>query len=273
MAFEIKSPGRLLREDWSSVRSMAEELYSMYLSKEPTTLTEPLTIAVETGKMAFKIIERAVDGPPVNAQMQPQRPNLTQALRQEQQEAIRPVSLPVPITTNPFSQLPRAATQPPSFGAPLQIPIPLFNGPQPPWKNPVVDIAGPVSLRGPVQFDKTPYVFNQDTGKYDQLKLPDQPPQFSADAFQSAFFGKVLSGKGDTYQVELFRSSPSESLDSSADAVTVKIPLIDPDETIPAGTIIGPLVKLGFGLPATTVPSEVIWTGGDFWFQPAVWIE
>ena len=108
--------------------------------------------------------------------------------------------------------------------------------------------------KAPIQFSQPPIVVNPTTGREERLATADQVQQSSASASGTPRFGIVTEGTGDTYQVQFYSAGFTGG---GAGIYTVKIPDIDPSETIPAGTKLFP-----------------IWlVSGVYYYQPPVWME
>lgn len=85
-------------------------------------------------------------------------------------------------------------------------------------------------------------------------KREDPPFQYNSDigdfanqvggggGSSSVFMGKVVSGSGASYVVELYPGGPNSD---PGDHVAVGIPMIDSDEQIPAGTWLSPIIQFG----------------------------
>ncbi len=78
----------------------------------------------------------------------------------------------------------------------------------------------------------------------------------------TVFLGKVVSGTGDTYRVDIY--GHGKDYDATAENVVVTIPEIDPDDEIPAGTWINPIFRF-----TNTVDGGSVTT---YQCQPPVWL-
>ncbi len=78
----------------------------------------------------------------------------------------------------------------------------------------------------------------------------------------TTFLGKVVSGTGDTYRVDIYGHGSNH--DATLEAVVVTIPEIDPDDEIPVGTWINPIFKF-----TNTVDGRSVTT---YQCQPPVWL-
>lgn len=78
----------------------------------------------------------------------------------------------------------------------------------------------------------------------------------------SAFLGRVTSGTGDTYQVDLYGDGPDDSPTAS---VTAKVPQIDDTEEIPPGTWLDCVHQFG----KLDQQGQPIFT---YAFQPPIWL-
>ena len=58
----------------------------------------------------------------------------------------------------------------------------------------------------------------------------------------TTFMGQVVSGTGSSYQVNLFSNGPTDVVDDNM-PITVTIPMIDPNETIPKDTWLAPIFQ------------------------------
>ncbi len=119
-----------------------------------------------------------------------------------------------------------------------------------------MEIDGGVSFTGhtPVQFSTPPILVNAQTGRREDLAdAVARKVQPRADDSAAPLFGKVSSGTGDTYLVDLYGQGPGGGV-TLRDA-TVKIPQIDPSEQIDEGTWLSGIQKFGDG----------------YWVQPPVW--
>jgi hypothetical protein len=104
----------------------------------------------------------------------------------------------------------------------------------------------------------------QDWITIEPVKFPatdtEWSPGDSPNTHFQLFVGQVVSGSGDTYQVQLFSQGPFGG--GTNNTVEVKIPTIDPDETIDPGTWL-------YGIYQFVDPTGLkIYTA-----QPAVWLE
>lgn len=110
-------------------------------------------------------------------------------------------------------------------------------------------------------------LFNQEsaTRKEDQpefTKIPFGPTPMPAGGGGGAttFLGKIVSGTGDTYQVDLYPNGPSQSKGDTVEAV---VPMIDKSDTVPAGTWVSPVFF--FAGDGDQIPDS-------YSFQPPVWL-
>jgi hypothetical protein len=115
------------------------------------------------------------------------------------------------------------------------------------YSNPVFEASGEIRFSGvtPVQFDAPPQVFNPITDEYEDYsfdgyltRVPDDD-----DGGDGASWGQVLSGKGNTYIMNIFDDpDPDTATDGPQ---SVKCLNLDAKEVIPPGTWIYPVVQSG----------------------------
>ena len=245
----VNSPVRLLREKWSNPVDLAQELYAMFTAKGPAELHDTLTIKVPAGKTALRIEQ--VDNSTSETHIShggiaknsistaPSVPGRRSPPPTPQSTRIRNG----PETSSTSCSPTQNSSSPPAIQGPFRREVPL------------VEIAGSVAFTGkaPIQFSQPPIVVNPRTGREERLATTDQISQPTT-ASSVPYFGIVTEGTGDTYRVQFYSAG---FVGSGTGIYTVKIPNIDPNETIPAGTKLFP-----------------IWlVSGVYYHQPPVWME
>ena len=246
----VNSPVRLLREKWSSPVDLAQELYAMFTAKGPAEIHDTLTIKVPAGKTALKIEQ--VDNSTSETSFTHggiSKSSVSTAPSVPGRRVPPPTPQPTRIRNGPESpsttfSSSQGSQSSPSAHSPSRREAPL------------VEIGGSVAFTGkaPIQFSQPPIVVNPTTGREERLATADQVQQSSASASGTPRFGIVTEGTGDTYQVQFYSAGFTGG---GAGIYTVKIPDIDPSETIPAGTKLFP-----------------IWlVSGVYYYQPPVWME
>ena len=245
----VISPVRLLREKWSNPVDLAQELYAMFTAKGPAELHDTLTIKVPAGKTALRIEQ--VDNSITETHISHSgiaKNSVSTAPSVPGRRVPPPSPLPTRIRNGPEASLTSFS---PSQGSPSSPSV----QPSSRREAPLVEIAGSVAFTGkaPIQFSQPPIVVNPRTGREERLATTDQISQPAA-ASSVPYLGIVTEGTGDTYRVQFYSAGFAGS---GTGIYTVKIPNIDPNETIPAGTKLFP-----------------IWlVSGVYYHQPPVWME
>ena len=246
----VNSPVRLLREKWSSPVDLAQELYAMFTAKGPAEIHDTLTIKVPAGKTALRIEQ--VDNSTSETSFTHggiSKNSVSTAPSVPGRRVPPPTPQPTRVRNGPESpstsfSSSQGSSSSPSTHSPSRREAPL------------VEIDGSVAFTGkaPIQFSQPPIVVNPTTGREERLATADQVQQSSASASGTPRFGIVTEGTGDTYQVQFYSAGFTGG---GAGIYSVKIPDIDPNETIPAGTKLFP-----------------IWlVSGVYYYQPPVWME
>jgi len=235
--FGLDRPNRLL-QPWKNVKQFSEELYAMLTQDKPIQHDGPVTIRVPEGQTALKLVRGE---PGKDAEPAP---------------SIR--ARPIPTVPTPLS----TGSKPASPGG-------QSYGSKESKYEPLISIHGGTDFKGhePVRFDTPPQIYNPKNRKYEVVAPFDysgpNPKKntriYTEDAATSVYVGKVSSGTGNSYQVAIYPLGPNDI--TSAFTVTVTVPMIDPDETIDAGTWI-------FGIHVFTDSEGV----DSYFYQPAVWV-
>ena len=250
----IDTPARLLRQQWGSPTELAEELYAMFTAKGPAEVHDTLTIRVPEGKPALRI-ERSQAGDVNTTEFH--HGGITKG---------RPAPASTPRARDPrFGGSPETDPRRHITGlldsegqAAIREGRPRNPAPTPRTFQdvPLVEIDGGVSFTGhtPVEFSTPPILVNAKTGRREDLAdavarkvRPGQPDD------QKPLFGKVVSGSGAEYVVDLFPNGPGKE---TTGAVSVRVPYIADDETIDPGTWLTGIMKFDDG----------------YWVQPPVWM-
>ena len=109
------------------------------------------------------------------------------------------------------------------------------------------------SGKAPIQFNQPPVIVNPATGRSEKVATVDQIPAKLVTPL-TPYWGMVTEGTGDTYQVQFYQPGFAGS---GQGIYTIKIPDIDPTETIPTGTKWFPIWLIS----------------GVYYYQPPVWTE
>lgn len=246
----VSAPARLLREEWDSPRQLAEELYAMFTAKGPVEIDSTVTIRVPEGQPALRI-ERVREGDTNNTAFQ--------------HGIVKNAAAPAPVPTrraarfNPDTDPRRHITglNDAEGQAAIREGRPTPRTPARGWvETPIVEIAGPVSFTGdsPVRFSQAPVMSNPRTGRQEDLAdVVANRVQASATSVDKPAFGKVVSGTGAEYIVNLFPNGPGKE---TTGAVSVRIPFIADTEAIEPGTWLTGIQKFDDG----------------YWCQPPVWM-
>ncbi|SIO38074.1 hypothetical protein SAMN05444166_4239 [Singulisphaera sp. GP187] len=284
--FELNNPQSLLRP-WKNLTQFSEELYAMFTRKGPDTQPSvtPATKS-EPNQDSLKPANRTDNPIPATRTTLRARPTPlpsvlpTEATKPDRSSGpIRPMTPPqendlngrvVPPVTLSHSTLPVQAPLPP------QPPLPKMTDVAQPLPPQV--IPAPYQFLSPVQFPSLaeitgpePPKFQQPPQTYDPIKqeiykppgfeIPDAPDARPiGGGGTTVFIGKVKSGTGKTYQVNLYPNGPNG--DPQSPSVSVEIPTIDPDEQIDPNTWL-------FGIFQFSDSD-----GNDIYFaQPTVWMD
>lgn len=294
--FGINNPQSLLRP-WKNLTEFVENFYTM-LSKPDDAVEHrgPVTLRAKPNEPALRIVrdqpgdtsytfggkttklsdnlasDSARQAPAFQVPAQPDRPqSKTKFADTYKPPSFLPITAPAiafpnapsppPVTPFPSYAPPAAVPSPPIPVAPFSIPSFAIPAPIPP-STPVLFVQGPARFAGPdpVQFDRVPQFLDPGTHKYfDAPWFKPKMANLAADAGSITLMGKVVSGSGDTYTVQLYSSGPGNPKDDGL--VTVTIPTADPDDSLPGGTWLSPVCKFQND------------KGADVYYcQPPVWI-
>jgi hypothetical protein len=255
---------RLLRVKWESPVSLAEELYAMLLPDVGTDIPEeaeaseqPAAVAevqrrLEQAQQFFSNIDqsatiqnvKATVAPPVPLFREPTAiPQLGAPVKPEE-IPVRPIEVPTfPLLIPPFLTIPPVQSAPPPI--PALPPITPFSPPPP--------------------VPPTPFAYSRPDLHVPRLPdvdwtLPVNGVPIPADTGTGGgVMGKVVSGSGDTYIVDLYEAGKNSA--ATQTGITVFVEQIDPDDAIPPDTWIAPVIQVTSDAGDT-----------EFWFQPATWV-
>lgn len=113
------------------------------------------------------------------------------------------------------------------------------------YSNPVAEFSDEIRFSGitPVQFDVPPRVFNPVTDQYEEYNFDGRLTRIPLDTDDGdgAMWGQVVSGQGDTYQMNLFTDPDPDT--KPTDFQSVKCVGLDSEEIIPVDTWIYPVIQ------------------------------
>lgn len=265
MNYQLRDPSSLLRT-WKSrpLQQFAEELFTLLVASG----------ASEAKEQAFALPEfpRPAAGPEIRRERAVDwLGDLATSVRTIRLESER--ARTIPLTPATVSTLAAEAPPRPQRAAGSPAPSALVAPPRPipevvrTREAPAPPPGRPPERPGPTVGPGAPGVLPLSDSRHQGFQ-PEQPlldigewgtPPLSTGG-TTVFLGKVDSGRGDTYEVHLYRSGPKG--DPDRETVTVTIPQIDPDEEIPKGTWLSGIMRL-------TRPDG----GTIFVCQVPVWLE
>lgn len=254
MGYEIKNPSSLQRP-WPTpeIEFFASELYALYVSTEAESVKED---PEEKRNPPSVQITRTI----------PEEPKPFLAVREARLAESRAASA-APITPVNFKGPPSTPVQPipePNFVRPRKQSQPERSRVTP---FPAEEEAKRSARATPEEPEKKPYP-QADDEKSPKKPIPGIKPNLDIGDFarppgggggNSTYMGKVMSGTGNTYQVNLYLSGPDDS--SNTQPVQVKIPQIDPSDKISPDTWLTGIILFtdSSGNPA-------------YYCQPAIWM-
>ena len=247
MPFGLRSPQRLLREDWDSATDLAVELYAMMTAREPVVVNQPVEIRVREGTPGLRIVQggpaEADDPAPFAA------PGRSPRAATPEPPAWRSPNRSDSVPSNRRPQIDVGAARTAAAGVDL--------GPRrgfDPFQAPGLEIAAPVTIDGPVRFTQRPTLFNATTGAFEPFETTQPSQDDDEEPDPTTFVGLVTGGSASVWTVTLY---PDGKDGDAGDSVTVTIPEINSSETPPAGHWIAPIIAHD---------------NGTYSYQPPVWL-
>lgn len=227
----VNSPVRLLREDWKTPRALAEELYAMFTAKEGPVVNGPITIRVPQGQEPIQV-QRVEAG------------DTFQTINK------RPSTLSSPTPTSaPAVQARRPAAADTSSARSSAASIPLVSRSQAPEASPddsslfaqqtLEFEAGIASTTtsgpSPIQFSAPAPVSPVIPSARQEPVVEQLKPRQPDSNLVVPPVGTIVSGFGQTYQVQLQNNGP---IADPSGLITVTFTMLDEEEIIDAGTLI-----------------------------------